>query len=107
MPIYEYQCTECGHRLEVIQNFSDAPLKQCPECDHASLRKLISAAAFRLKGTGWYATDFKNNDKKKAGNKKDVAEKSDSSGTRAAKSEGEKSEAASDTKSKTESGGSD
>lgn len=107
MPIYEYQCTECGHRLEVIQNFSDAPLKECPECDHASLRKLISAAAFRLKGTGWYATDFRNNDKKKAGDKKDVAEKSGSSETRAEKSEGEKSEAASDTKSKTASGGSD
>ena len=107
MPIYEYQCAECGHRLDVIQNFSDASLKQCPECDHASLRKLISVAAFRLKGTGWYATDFRNNDKKKAGDKKDVAEKSDSSGTRAAKSEGEKSEAASDTKSETASGGSD
>ena len=107
MPIYEYQCTECGHRLEVIQNLFDTPLKQCPACDRESLRKLISAAAFRLKGTGWYATDFKNTDKKKAENKKDVAEKSGSSKALTAKSEGEKSEPSSDTKSKTASAGSD
>ena len=65
MPFYEYQCTHCDHRLEVLQKISDEPLVYCPECNEATLKKLISAAAFRLKGTGWYETDFKNNDKKK------------------------------------------
>ena len=66
MPFYEYQCTHCDHRLEVLQKISDEPLVYCPECNEATLKKLISAAAFRLKGTGWYETDFKNNDKKKS-----------------------------------------
>ena len=65
MPFYEYQCGDCGHRLEVLQKISDDPLVYCPSCNEASLKKLISAAAFRLKGSGWYETDFKNNDKKK------------------------------------------
>ena len=65
MPFYEYQCKKCDHRLEVLQKISDEPLVYCPECNEASLKKLISAAAFRLKGTGWYETDFKNGDKKK------------------------------------------
>ena len=65
MPFYEYQCNNCDHRLEVLQKMSDVPLVYCPECNEAALKKLISAAAFRLKGTGWYETDFKNSDKKK------------------------------------------
>jgi|SRR6185312_9072706 len=63
MPIYEYQCTACGHQLEAIQKISEAPLKNCPECHKESLQKLISAAGFQLKGTGWYATDFRNKGK--------------------------------------------
>lgn len=59
MPIYEYQCNECEHKLEVIQKISEDPLKECPECGDVSLRKLVSAVSFRLKGTGWYETDFK------------------------------------------------
>jgi len=59
MPIYEYQCDDCGHTLEAIQKVSDRPLRECPECGEKSLRKLVSAAAFHLKGTGWYVTDFK------------------------------------------------
>ena len=59
MPIYEYQCRECGHRLEKLQKMNDAPLTQCPACGAESLTKLVSAAAFRLKGGGWYETDFK------------------------------------------------
>ena len=59
MPIYEYKCTSCGNKNEVLQKLSDAPLKQCPECGKATLLKLISAAGFQLKGSGWYATDFK------------------------------------------------
>ena len=63
MPIYEYQCESCGHELEALQKISDERLVYCPECGEATLRKLVSAAAFRLKGTGWYETDFKNQGK--------------------------------------------
>jgi putative FmdB family regulatory protein len=59
MPIYEYLCEECGQRHEALQRLSDSPLTECPECDRPALRKLISAAAFRLAGGGWYETDFK------------------------------------------------
>lgn len=59
MPIYEYECGSCGHRLEVIQKMSDPLLKDCPACGQATLKKLMSAAGFHLKGKGWYATDFK------------------------------------------------
>lgn len=65
MPIYEYQCEACGNRLEVMQKMSDAPLTECPGCGRHSLRKLVSAAGFQLKGGGWYATDFKDGAKKK------------------------------------------
>lgn len=64
MPIYEYECTDCGHQLEAIQKISDTPLTECPDCGKATLQKLISAAGFRLKGGGWYETDFKKNNKK-------------------------------------------
>ena len=59
MPIYEYQCKACGHRLEAFQKISDDPLKNCPECEKEELEKLISATSFHLKGTGWYVTDFR------------------------------------------------
>ena len=59
MPIYEYQCSACGHQLEAIQKFSDAPLVDCPACQAAGLKKLLSVPGFRLKGGGWYETDFK------------------------------------------------
>ena len=64
MPIYEYQCTDCEHKMEALQKISDQPLKECPVCSAPSLKKLISAASFRLKGSGWYETDFKTGDKK-------------------------------------------
>lgn len=64
MPIYEYECDECGHQFEAIQKMSDDVLTQCPECKQKTLRKLVSAAAFRLKGKGWYETDFKDGKKK-------------------------------------------
>ena len=60
MPIYEYQCQDCRYRFDKIQKISDAPLQDCPECGKPSLTKLVSAPSFRLKGTGWYETDFKN-----------------------------------------------
>jgi putative FmdB family regulatory protein len=59
MPIYEYRCQSCGHELEKLQRMSDAELTDCPECGKSALKKLVSAAAFRLKGAGWYETDFK------------------------------------------------
>lgn len=66
MPIYEYVCEACGHDLEVLQKLSDDPLTQCPKCGKAKLKKRVSAAGFRLKGAGWYETDFKKGgDKKK------------------------------------------
>ena len=65
MPIYEYVCDNCSHHLEALQKLSDEPLVFCPECGEAALRKQVSAAAFRLKGTGWYETDFKNSGKQK------------------------------------------
>jgi putative FmdB family regulatory protein len=64
MPIYEYRCERCGHELEALQKISDAPLTDCPACGESALKKLISAAAFRLKGGGWYETDFKKDGKK-------------------------------------------
>ena len=73
MPIYEYECESCGHKLEAIQKMSDAPLTDCPECNAPQLKKLVSAAGFRLKGGGWYETDFK------SGGKKNVADTGSSS----------------------------
>lgn len=64
MPIYEYRCQACGHELEAIQKLSDAALTDCPSCGGSALKKLISAAGFQLKGSGWYATDFKGAGKK-------------------------------------------
>ncbi len=64
MPIYEYACTSCGHQLEKLQKISDAPLTDCPACGQATLQKQVSAAGFRLKGGGWYETDFKSGKQK-------------------------------------------
>jgi putative FmdB family regulatory protein len=59
MPFYEYECEACGHHLEALQRISEAPLRKCPECGKSRLRRLISPPVFRLKGSGWYETDFK------------------------------------------------
>ncbi len=67
MPIYEYQCQDCGEELEALRKLSDPPLVDCPACHKPALIKKVSAAAFRLKGGGWYETDFK------TGNKKNLA----------------------------------
>jgi len=79
MPIYEYECKACGHRLEAIQKISDDPLMDCPECREPELKKLISAAGFRLKGGGWYETDFKSGKKKNLA-QTEAAKESKSSG---------------------------
>ena len=65
MPIYEYQCTHCQHQFDVIQKMNEDPIKLCPQCSQQSVVKLVSAAGFQLKGTGWYATDFKDKGKPK------------------------------------------
>jgi putative FmdB family regulatory protein len=80
MPIYEYQCQACGHRLESLQKLSEEPLKDCPACGQSTLNRLVSAAGFRLKGSGWYETDFK------SGNKRNVAESTGSSSASSASS---------------------
>lgn len=72
MPIYEYRCQSCGHELERLQRMSEPTLTDCPSCCEASLQRLISAAGFRLKGAGWYETDFKQ------GNKRNLVEAADS-----------------------------
>jgi putative FmdB family regulatory protein len=73
MPIYEYRCGACGHQDEYLQKLSEPALAQCPACGNASFQKLLSAAGFQLKGSGWYATDFKGSKKpeKKEPEKKD------------------------------------
>jgi len=64
MPIYEFQCQSCGNEVEVLQKISDDPLKDCDACGKTDMKKMVSAAAFRLSGSGWYETDFKSGDKK-------------------------------------------
>jgi len=60
MPIYAYKCSACGHQLDALQKIADAPLTDCPSCGAPALAKQLTAAGFQLKGSGWYATDFKN-----------------------------------------------
>ena len=72
MPIYEYRCAVCGHQDEHLQKVSDAPMTVCPACGKPEYRKQLSAAGFQLKGTGWYATDFKGGAKKSAETKPDA-----------------------------------
>jgi len=64
MPIYEYKCQNCGHFFEVLQRISEEPLSDCPKCKKDALKKLVSAPNFRLKGEGWYETDFKKDRRK-------------------------------------------
>lgn len=85
MPFYEYECAHCKFYKEVMQKVSDAPMKKCPSCGRNSLKKLVSAPVFRLKGAGWYETDFKSDkeqkrnlaekepEKKEAADVKDIA----------------------------------
>jgi putative FmdB family regulatory protein len=65
MPFYEYECPNCGYRDEVLQKITDKPLKKCPSCGKTGLKKLMSAPVFRLKGSGWYETDFKSDKENK------------------------------------------
>jgi len=72
MPIYEYRCDDCGHQADHLQKVSEKPLAKCPACGKKAYKKLLSAAGFQLKGSGWYATDFKTAGKKPAEKKVDL-----------------------------------
>ncbi|NJN47654.1 MAG: zinc ribbon domain-containing protein [Candidatus Competibacteraceae bacterium] len=101
MPIYEYRCADCGHELEAMQKMSEDPLTDCPACSKPTLKKKISAVGFRLKGGGWYETDFKTGDKKKNLANKDESPSSSKDNKDSGKSESAKkteSAAKSDTK---------
>ncbi len=102
MPIYEYECGACGERREFIQKFSDSAKRKCPACGALKLKRLMSAAAFHLKGSGWYVTDFRDKGKKKGDDKstgkdggkdsaKDSAEKSTDKSTDKSTSTGKNS----------------
>jgi putative FmdB family regulatory protein len=101
MPFYEYECDKCGYRDEVLQKISDKPLTKCPSCGKSGLRKLMSAPVFRLKGSGWYETDFKS-DKE---NKRNLAGAEKEEAKAETKTETAKADAKAETKpeSKTES----
>lgn len=87
MPIYEYECLECGKNHEVIQRFSDDPLSTCPDCG-GRMKKLISNTSFVLKGSGWYVTDYPSPERKERMNsEKDAAEKKSSEAKAEAKKE--------------------
>ncbi len=70
MPIYEYRCAACGHQQEFLQKVSDAPMTVCTKCGKPAFEKMVTAAGFQLKGSGWYATDFKNSGSKPAASAK-------------------------------------
>ncbi len=112
MPIYEYRCSSCGFQKEYLQKINDPVMSVCPECGKAAFSKMLSAAGFQLKGSGWYATDFKNSgskpaakadakdssavksEKKDSTEKKDSAEKKDSGSSKPDGNTQSKSEAA-------------
>jgi putative FmdB family regulatory protein len=104
MPFYEYECSHCRFYTEVMQKITDKPLKKCPSCGKSTFKKLISAPVFRLKGSGWYETDFKTDKDNKrnlaGGDKEDASAKSDS---KAESSPASGAAAAADSKSETKS----
>jgi len=88
MPIYEYVCTECEHAHEALQKLSDAPLTDCPTCGKSALKKKVSAAGFRLSGSGWYETDFKSDKQRNLVDKSgESSSKSSTSGDTSGKKE--------------------
>jgi putative FmdB family regulatory protein len=102
MPFYEYECSGCGHHLEAMQKISDGPLKKCPACGRNALKRLMSAPVFRLKGGGWYETDFKADKdnrrnlavEKEEAPKADAAASADAGKDKAGEKAGEKAAAA-------------
>ena len=103
MPIYEYACKKCDHTLDALQKFADAPLVDCPECGEPNLKRLLSAPRFRLKGQGWYETDFKKDNQRnlagdKAADEKPKKDKQDKSDKKAKSDDKKKSKSSSDSK---------
>ena len=93
MPIYAYACKECDHTLDALQKIADAPLVDCPECGEAALKRLLSAPRFRLKGTGWYETDFKKDNQRNLHGDKEPSKSSDKKSTDSSKTSTDKSTA--------------
>jgi putative FmdB family regulatory protein len=85
MPIYEYACTNCEHTLDALQKVADEPLVDCPECGKPALKRLLSAPRFRLKGQGWYETDFKKENQRNLHGEKEDKPAKDKSGDKGAK----------------------
>ena len=102
MPIYEYRCASCGFQSEYLQKVSDPVLSDCPKCGQATFRKLLTAAGFQLKGSGWYATDFKNSGAKPAEKKTGGDAKADAG---SASEAGSKTDSTPDSKSSAEGSG--
>jgi putative FmdB family regulatory protein len=92
VPIYEYACTECDHSLDALQKMSDDPLLECPECGEPALKRLLSAPRFRLKGAGWYETDFKKDNQRNVLKADSEPVKSDKSESKPGKTETKKAE---------------
>ena len=97
MPIYAYACQECEHSLDALQKIADEPLVDCPECGKRALKRLLSAPRFRLKGQGWYETDFK------TGNQRNLHGEKEPAKAKSAGEKGKKSESTDSKKSKAES----
>jgi putative FmdB family regulatory protein len=97
MPIYEYRCEECGHQEDHLQKIAEKPLSKCPACGKKAYKKMLSAAGFQLKGSGWYATDFKTAGKKPAEKKADLKSDAKAEGKAEAKTES-KTESKTETK---------
>lgn len=89
MPIYAYKCSDCGHEKEVLQKINDAPLTDCPDCGQPSMAKMVTAAGFQLKGSGWYVTDFRNKDAGAKAGKNGKADKTESANDSKAGSPGD------------------
>ena len=102
MPIYEYAYKDCGHTLDALQKMDEDPLLYCPSCGEPELKKLISAPRFRLKGEGWYETDFKKDNQRnllKSDTEAPKSEKSDSKSAQGSEKKGsDKSKASTDSK---------
>ena len=93
MPIYAYACKECDHTLDALQKIADAPLVDCPECGEAALKRLLSAPRFRLKGKGWYETDFKTDNQRNLHGDKEPSKSTDKSSSDKSKKSTDKSTA--------------
>lgn len=105
MPIYEYRCSECGFEQEYLRKVSDAPLTECPQCKQPTFQKKLTAAGFQLKGTGWYATDFRDSGKagKSKQGEKSASDKPDSASSSATEKTSSESNSAGDSKSSSDS----